>query len=63
MDLEDAGAAVRYVIRDRDAKFPTLVDGLLADAGIAVVLTGSAHRHPDAADERRHGTLGAHLPT
>ncbi|WP_052443015.1 integrase core domain-containing protein [Streptacidiphilus neutrinimicus] len=40
MDLEDAGATVRYLIRDRDAKYPALFDPILADAGIQVVLTG-----------------------
>jgi transposase InsO family protein len=30
----------RYLIRDRDGKFPDLVDAVLADAGITVVLTG-----------------------
>ncbi|SEM29492.1 hypothetical protein [Streptacidiphilus jiangxiensis] len=38
MDLEDAGATVRYLIRDRDAKFPALFDQILSDAGIQVVL-------------------------
>lgn len=40
MDLQDAGASVRYLIRDRDAKYPALFDETLADAGIKVVLTG-----------------------
>jgi transposase InsO family protein len=40
MDLDDAGLAVRYVIRDRDGKFPTLVDTILVNAGITVVLSG-----------------------
>ncbi|MGW7007027.1 integrase core domain-containing protein [Streptomyces sp. NPDC054933] len=40
MDLEDAQATVRYLIRDRDAKFPALFDQILADAGIEAVLTG-----------------------
>ncbi|WP_194891433.1 integrase core domain-containing protein [Catenulispora pinisilvae] len=40
MDLEDAGAAVKYLIRDRDAKFPPLFDEILAQAGIQVVLSG-----------------------
>ncbi|MGW3658778.1 integrase core domain-containing protein [Streptomyces sp. NPDC005151] len=40
MDLEDAGASVTYLIRDRDAKFPALFDQILADAGIKVVLAG-----------------------
>ncbi|GAB2723197.1 hypothetical protein GCM10010442_50600 [Kitasatospora kifunensis] len=40
MDLEDAGAAVSYLIRDRDAKFPAVFDQILGDAGIKVVLSG-----------------------
>jgi putative transposase len=40
MDLQDAGCTVRYVIRDRDGKFPALFDAVLADAGIRVVLSG-----------------------
>src|SRR5688500_6701754 len=40
MDLEDAGCRARYLIRDRDGKFPALMDEILADAGIQTVLTG-----------------------
>nr|WP_237693355.1 integrase core domain-containing protein [Streptomyces sp. SID2888] len=40
MDLEDARAEVRYIIRDRDAKFPVMFDEILSDAGIQVVLSG-----------------------
>jgi putative transposase len=40
MDLEDAGSKARYLIRDRDGKFPELFDAVLADAGIKVVLSG-----------------------
>ncbi|MGW2161624.1 integrase core domain-containing protein [Nonomuraea sp. NPDC001699] len=40
MDLEDAGCRARSRVRDRDGKFPTLMDGILADAGIQTVLTG-----------------------
>ncbi|MFF2546225.1 integrase core domain-containing protein [Kitasatospora sp. NPDC058063] len=40
MDLEDAGCRVRYMIRDRDGKFPDLFDAVLQDAGIEVVLSG-----------------------
>ncbi|GAA3378560.1 hypothetical protein GCM10020367_58550 [Streptomyces sannanensis] len=40
MDLEDAGFRARYMIRDRDGKFPELFDAILADAGIEVVLSG-----------------------
>ena len=40
MDLEDAGCRARFLIRDRDGKFPELFDAILADAGIEVVLSG-----------------------
>jgi hypothetical protein len=40
MDLQDAGCRARFLIRDRDGKFPELFDTVLSDAGIKVVLTG-----------------------
>lgn len=40
MDLEDVGCRARFMIRDRDGKFPGMFDGVLADAGITVVLSG-----------------------
>ncbi|MDT3440012.1 integrase core domain-containing protein [Pseudofrankia sp. BMG5.37] len=40
MDLHDAGSTVRYLIRDRDGKYPALFDAILADAGTTVVRTG-----------------------
>jgi transposase InsO family protein len=40
MDLEDNGARARFMIRDRDGKFPEMFDAILADAGIQVVLSG-----------------------
>ncbi|RKR91825.1 integrase-like protein [Micromonospora pisi] len=40
MDLEDAECTVKYLVRDRDGKYPALFDAILADAGIAVVLSG-----------------------
>ena len=40
MDLEDANCRARFMIRDRDAKFPALFDAVLKDAGIDVVLSG-----------------------
>jgi putative transposase len=40
MDLEDTGYRARFLIRDRDGKFPALFDAILADAGIDVVLSG-----------------------
>ncbi|WP_406164428.1 integrase core domain-containing protein [Streptomyces sp. NBC_00996] len=40
MDLEDANCNARYLIRDRDGKFPQLFDAILQATGIAVVLSG-----------------------
>jgi transposase InsO family protein len=40
MDLEDTGCRARFLIRDRDSKFPALFDAVLTDAGIDVVLSG-----------------------
>ena len=40
MDLADAGCRFRYVIRDRDGKYPALFDTVLAETGTATVLTG-----------------------
>jgi putative transposase len=40
MDLEDTGHRARFLIRDRDGKFPHLFDDILADAGIEVMLSG-----------------------
>ena len=40
MDLEDAGSPARFLIRDRDGKFPALFDDILADRGIQVMLSG-----------------------
>ena len=58
MDLEDAGCQVKYLIRDRDGKYPALFDSILADAGIGVVLTGV--RIPP--HELDHGTLDPGMP-
>jgi hypothetical protein len=40
MDLQDAGCRARFLIRDRDGKYPALFDAILADTGIQVVLSG-----------------------
>jgi hypothetical protein len=40
MDLQDAGCQVKYLIRDRDGKYPASFDAVLADAGITVVRCG-----------------------
>ena len=52
MDLQDAGVRARFLIRDRDGKYPDLFDTVLADAGIEVVLTGIRVPRMNAVMER-----------
>ena len=52
MDLEDAGHRARFLIRDRDGKFPVLFDAVLKDAGIDVVLSGVRMPRMNAIMER-----------
>ncbi|MFC4115081.1 integrase core domain-containing protein [Nonomuraea zeae] len=40
MDLNDAGCRARFLLRDRDGKFPAFVDEVLAESSIKTVLTG-----------------------
>ncbi|SCE95917.1 Integrase core domain-containing protein [Micromonospora viridifaciens] len=52
MDLEDVGCRAKYLIRDRDGKFPALFDSVLKDAGIEVVLSGIQMPRMNAIMER-----------
>ena len=52
MDLDDVGCRARFMIRDRDGKFPTGFDAVLADTGIRVVLTGIRMPRMNAITER-----------
>jgi transposase InsO family protein len=52
MDLEDAGCQVKYLIRDRDGKYPALFDTILADAGITIVRSGIQMPRMNAIMER-----------
>jgi putative transposase len=52
MDLQDAGCQARFLIRDRDGKFPEMFDAVLADAGIKVVFTGIRMPRMNAIMER-----------
>jgi transposase InsO family protein len=52
MDLEDTGTRARYLIRDRDGKFPALFDAVLTDMGINVVLSGVRMPRMNAVMER-----------
>jgi transposase InsO family protein len=63
MDLEDVGqlGTVRFLIRDRDAKYPASMDQILQSAGIATVLTGVQVPRMNAIMERWVRTLRAEL--
>jgi len=39
MDLQDAGCRARFLIRDRDGKYPALFDTILADTSLQAILT------------------------
>ncbi|MFG2459541.1 integrase core domain-containing protein [Streptomyces sp. NPDC048523] len=53
MDFEDTGCRARFLIRDRDGKFPALFDTVLKGARIDVVLTGVRMPRMNALTERR----------
>lgn len=52
MNLQDAGSKARYIIHDRDGKYPKLFDAILADTGIKVVLAGVQKPRMNATMER-----------
>ena len=52
IDLDDAGSKARFLIRDRDGKYPPLFDTILKDTGTAVVLTGVRMPRMNAIMER-----------
>lgn len=54
MDLDAAGTLgrIRYVIHDRDAKYPELIDAVLRDIGITTVLSGVRMPGVNAITER-----------
>ena len=63
MDLEDAGnlAQVRFLIHDRDAKYPALIDEILSSAKITTVLAGVRMPRMNSVTERWVKTLRAEL--
>lgn len=52
MHLEDAGCRARFVIRDRDGKYPALFDTVLEDVGIECVRSGIRMPRMNALMER-----------
>ncbi|MGJ3558175.1 hypothetical protein ACR6C2_01345 [Streptomyces sp. INA 01156] len=58
MDLGDEDCRARFLIRDRTARFPTS-----STASSRTRNPGGAQRCLNAEDGRRHGAVGADLPT
>jgi hypothetical protein len=52
MDLENTSCRTRFLIRDRDGKFPALMEEILAETGIQTVLTGIRMPRMNAIMER-----------
>jgi transposase InsO family protein len=52
MDLQDIESTARYLIRDRDGKYPALFDTILADNGITAVCSGVRMPRMNAIMER-----------
>jgi putative transposase len=61
MDLQDAGSTARYLIRDRDGKYPALFDAILADSGITAVRSGVRMPRMNAIMERWMGSCRREL--
>jgi hypothetical protein len=63
MDLGDTGnlAQVRFLIHDRDAKYPALIDEILSSAKITTVLAGVRMPRMNSITERWVKTLRAEL--
>jgi putative transposase len=40
MDLQDAGATVKYLVRDRDSRYTAAFDAVFHSEGIAIIKTG-----------------------
>lgn len=55
--LEDRGRLVRYLIRDRDAKFTRCFDDVLRSIGATVILTPIQAPNANAFSERWVGTV------
>jgi putative transposase len=56
MDLDHRDRPLRFLIHDRDAKFPRAVDALLASANIKVIRTPVQAPNANAYMERWVGT-------
>jgi putative transposase len=59
--LHNAGSRARFLIRDRDGKYPAMFDTILADTGIGVVLSGVRMPRMNSIMERWIGTYRREL--
>jgi hypothetical protein len=59
MELDDRDRPVRFLIHDRDAKFPRAFDAVLEGEKIK----DHPHARPGAERERSHGALGRQRPS
>ncbi|GAB2969049.1 integrase core domain-containing protein [Saccharothrix stipae] len=55
------GPRIRFLIRDRDGKYPALIDEILSTAGIATMLTGVRIPRMNSITERWVKTLRTEL--
>ena len=61
MDLDDAAAAVKFLIRDRGSNFTAAFDTVLADAGLRTVLCNVRTPRMNAIVERWIGSVRREL--
>jgi putative transposase len=61
MDLHDAGASVKHLIRDRDSRYANAFDAVFHDEGIAIVKTSIRVPRMNAIMERRVRSCRAEL--
>lgn len=61
MDLDHAGRRLRFLIRDRDAKFTAAFDAVFTSSGIQIVRTPVQAPRANAIAERFVGTIRREL--